>query len=110
MPSKCFVIYVLIIFCASNTLLDLLDSNACLYYCMIIGFFTHETFKEDVLSEVLPVTSYPSTVRRKVLDIAAKFVKAGGQIIMRVSTGVMHRLKFALLWAKCQCAPSIQLT
>jgi len=27
--------------------------NAAFYYCMVIGFFLFETFKEDALSEVI---------------------------------------------------------
>ena len=41
---------------------------------MLISFFLFETFKEDVLEEVLPVASYATTVRRKVVDFAAKII------------------------------------
>jgi hypothetical protein len=39
---------------------------------MLISFFLFETYKEDVLKEVIPIGSYATTVRRKVLDFAAK--------------------------------------
>ncbi len=85
--------------------------NAALYYCMVIGFFLFETFKEDVLGgvvpEVLPVTSYASTVRRKVVDIAAKIVKTGHEAILKVTNTVMEHLKFDQLWARCQDPPPI---
>jgi len=42
---------------------------------MVIAFFLFETFKEDVLEEVIPITSYASTVRRNIIDIACKIVK-----------------------------------
>jgi hypothetical protein len=51
------------------------SANSAFYYCMLIAFFLFETFKEDVLSEVIPVTSYATTVRRKAVDFAAKIVK-----------------------------------
>ncbi|MBA7700710.1 IS1380 family transposase ISCph9 [subsurface metagenome] len=82
-------------------------ANAAFYYCMLIGFFLHETFKEDVLVDVLPVTSYASTVRRKVVDIAAKIIKTGGQIILKVSQAVMESLQFAKLWQRCQAPPPL---
>ena len=82
-------------------------SNAAFYYCMVIGFFLYETFKQDVLAEVLPITSYASTVRRKVIDVAAKIIKTGGQIILKVTRAVMEALQFDKLWERCQIPPPI---
>ena len=81
--------------------------NQALYYCMLIGFFLHETFKEDVLVNVVPVTSYATTVRRTVIDFAAKIVRRGGQIILKVTHAVMNRLQFDKLWERCQHPPQI---
>ncbi len=80
-------------------------ANTAFYYCMVIAFFLFETFKEDVLHEVIPVTSYATTVRRQVLDIAAKIVKTGHNIILKVSQAIMDRLRLDLLWQKCQNPP-----
>ncbi len=80
-------------------------ANSAFYYCMLMAFFLFETFKEDVLQEVIPVTSYASTVRRHVLDIAAKIVKTGHTIILKVSQAIMDRLQFTVLWRKCQNPP-----
>lgn len=77
-------------------------ANAACYYCMLIAFFLFETFKEDILKEVIPIGSYAATVRRKVLDIAAKIVHTGGEIILKVTRAVMHNLRFAELWQRCQ--------
>ena len=88
--------------------------NAAVYYCMAVGFFLFETFKEDVLDEVRPDTlsavSYASTVRRKLIDIAAKIVKTGHEVILKVSAAAMAALKFDQLWARCQNPPPILLT
>ena len=46
--------------------------NSVVYYCMLMSFFLFETFKEDVLEEVMPVGSNATTVRRKVLDFPRK--------------------------------------
>ncbi len=69
---------------------------------MVIAFFLFEAFKEDVLEDVIPVCSYATTVRRKALDFAAKIVKTGGQIILRVTEAVMEGLRFSKLWERCQ--------
>jgi len=76
--------------------------NTAFFYCMVISFFLFETFKEDVLEEVLPVVSYATTVRRKIVDLAAKIVKTGGEIILRVPRAVMENLRFDKLWERCQ--------
>jgi hypothetical protein len=84
-------------------------ANTALYYCMLIAFFLFETFKEDVLHEVIPLTSYATTVRRQFLDIAAKIVKTGHIIILKVSQPIMNRLQLDVLWQKCQNPPPLLL-
>jgi len=42
---------------------------------MVIGFFLFETFKKDVLSEVISIKSYTSSIRRKLVDLSAKIIK-----------------------------------
>jgi len=69
---------------------------------MVISFFLFETFKEDVLEEVIPVVSYATTVRRKALDFAAKIVKTGGEIFLKVTRTVMDTLRFKDIWERCQ--------
>ena len=76
-------------------------ANSALYYCMVIAFFLFETFKEDVLAEVLPVSSYATTVRRRALDFAAKIIKTGRGVILKVTKTVMEALQFDRLWEKC---------
>jgi hypothetical protein len=83
------------------------NQNCAFYYCMVIAFFLYETFKEDVLVGVIPVTACPTTVRRKIIDIAAKIVKSGHQIILKVSEAVIKTFKFNLLWERCKGSPPI---
>lgn len=78
------------------------SANTAFYYCMVIAFFLFETFKEDVLEDVIPVGSYATTVRRKALDFAAKIVKRSGQIILKITVAVMEGLRFSELWERCQ--------
>ena len=83
------------------------NANMAFYYCMVISFFLFETFKQDVLSEVIPVVSYATTVRRKALDFAVKIVRTGRKIILKVTEPVLNNLKIFLLWEKCQNPPPI---
>ncbi len=76
--------------------------NTAFFYCMLISFFLFETFKEDVLEEVLPVASYATTVRRKVVDFAAKIITTSRGIILKVTQAVMDHLRFDKLWERCQ--------
>jgi hypothetical protein len=76
--------------------------NMAFFYCMLISFFLFETFKEDVLEEVLPVASYATTVRRKVVDFAAKIITTSRGIILKVTQAIMDNLHFDTLWERCQ--------
>jgi hypothetical protein len=81
--------------------------NSAFYYCMLISFFLFEAYKEDVLAEVLPITSYATTVRRVALDFAAKIVRGGGGIALKIPHAVMEALKFERLWQRCNNPPPI---
>jgi hypothetical protein len=81
--------------------------NTAFFYCMLISFFLFETFKEDVLKEVLPVVSYATTVRRKAVDFAAKIIRTSRGIILKVTQAVMDHLHFDKLWERCQDAAPI---
>lgn len=83
------------------------NQNCAFYYCMIIAFFLYVSFKKDVLGDILPISSYATTVRRNIIDVAAKIVKGGRQIILKVSKAVMETFKFDILWDKCNKAPPI---
>lgn len=84
-------------------------SNSAVYYCMLIGFFLSETFKEDVLHGVVSVKSYATTVRRKVVDIAAKVIKTSRGVILKIGESIFHELRFDLLWQRCQTPPPLPL-
>jgi hypothetical protein len=79
--------------------------NAALYYTMVVAFFLFECFKEDVCGEVIPVAAYATTVRRRLIDVAAKIVRHAGQIILKVAVAAMERLQFAALWARSSAPP-----
>ena len=80
--------------------------NAAFYYTMLTAFFLFECFKEDVCSEVVPVESYPTTLRRKIIDLAAKIVRTSGKIILKVTQAAWDALQFDRLWNKSACPPT----
>jgi hypothetical protein len=79
--------------------------NAALYYTMLVAFFLFECFKEDVCGEVIPVEAYATTVRRRLIDVAAKIVRHAGQIILKVAAAAMEQLQFAALWTRSSTPP-----
>jgi hypothetical protein len=80
--------------------------NAALYYTMLIGFMLFESFKVDVCIPVIPVSAYATTVRRKLIDIAAKVVRHAGDVVLKISSAVFDRLKFDVLWEKSAMPPA----
>jgi hypothetical protein len=79
--------------------------NAALYYTMLVAFCLFECFKKDVCGEVIPVEAYATTVRRRLIDVAAKIVRHAGQIILKVAAAAMEQLQFAALWARSSSPP-----
>jgi Transposase DDE domain group 1 len=84
-------------------------ANQAYYYLMLVSFFLFETFKEDNLQDILPLPSYATTVRRKLVDLAAKVVRTGHEVILKVTQAAMDRLQLQLLWTRCQNAAPILL-
>ena len=68
---------------------------------MLLSFFLFQTFKEDVLHDVIPVTCYANTVRRRFIDIAGKIVRSGHQIIIKFPETVVNALNLYKLWKRC---------
>ena len=81
--------------------------NAAFYYTMIIAFFLYEAFKLDVCSPVVKISAYATTVRRQLIDIAAKVVRHSGSIILKVTNVTFQALNFSQLWQKSAEPPRL---
>ena len=81
------------------------NQNAAYYYSILVAFFLFECFKADVLCDVVPVTAYATTVRRKVIDIAAKVASHSGKRTLKVTKAVWEWLGFAKLWKRSGAPP-----
>jgi len=75
-------------------------SNAAYYYLMVISFFLFETFKQDMNSPVIPITWYPTTFRRRCLDIAGKIVRTAGRTVLKITAAAQGNLQFLELWKR----------
>ena len=84
-------------------------TNQAYYYLMLISFFLFESFKEDNLKDILPIHSYATTLRRRLVDLAAKVVRTGHEVILKVTQAAMDSLKLQILWTRCQNAVPIPL-
>lgn len=76
---------------------------------MLVSFFIFESFKQDTLEEIMPLPSYATTVRRKLIDIAAKIVRTGREVILKVTQAVMERLQLETVWVRCHRVSAIPI-
>ena len=79
--------------------------NAAFYYTMAVAFFLYESFKEDVTTPVVPITSYATRLRRKVIDFAAKIIRTGGRTILKVTQATWDQLQIPTLWELSRSPP-----
>ena len=79
--------------------------NAAFYYTMLVSFFLYETFRQDVCASVVAPVCYATTLRRRVIDIAAKIVRHAGRVVMKITAATAEQLDFALLWQKSGAPP-----
>ena len=84
--------------------------NAVFYYTMLVAFFLYECFKEDVCATMVPLGAYATTLRRKVIDIAAKIVRTSGKTILKVTAATWRHLHIEELWLKSGHPPRFAWT
>jgi Transposase DDE domain group 1 len=83
------------------------EMNEAFYYLQVITHIMFESFKRDISADVIPVSSYPNTFRRKLIDFAVKIVSHSGLVTMKVREFIMNSLKLDELWLRCQSPPVI---
>ena len=84
--------------------------NRAFYYFMLMSHFLYETYKRDIMCDVMPVTGYPSTFRRVMIDFAVKIISTSGNIILKVTQFVYDTLKIADLWISIEEQESVFVT
>jgi hypothetical protein len=83
--------------------------NQAYYYLLVIAHFMFETYKQDITPDVIPVTAYPNTFRRKLIDFAVKITSRARYIIMNVTRTIYETIQIDNLWKRCQSPPVIQI-
>lgn len=81
--------------------------NRAYYYFLVISHFLYEAFKRDTLEDIIPVSCYPNTFRRRLIDFAVKIVSTGGHIILKVTQCVFDQLQLKLLWQRVNMSEPI---
>ena len=79
--------------------------NAAFYYTMLVAFFLYETFKQDVCAPVVNPVCYATTLRRRIIDIAAKIVRHGHRVVLKITAASFGQLNFTRLWRKSASPP-----
>ncbi len=83
--------------------------NRAYYFLLVITHFIFEAYKQDITADVIPVTSYPNTFRRRLIDFAVKITSSARSIILKVSKSVCETINIYELWKRCQLVSKIQL-
>lgn len=84
-------------------------ANQAMYYLMVIAYNLLQWYKQDIL---IPLGlskkgSYAEGIRRQIFDVAAKIVKSGRQVVMKVTTAAMERLRLKDMWERCWSPPRL---
>ena len=59
---------------------------------MLLAYFLFGCFKQDVCYDVIPEGANPTTVRRKVIDIAATLIPLSSRCLKPYGTGLISGL------------------
>lgn len=82
--------------------------NRSYYLLLVITHFIFEAYKRDVTEDVLPITVYPNTFRRKLIDFAVKITCKARNIVLNVTKMVYETIQIVELWKRCQSPPQIK--
>jgi len=81
--------------------------NGAFYALMVIGHFIMESFRHDVLKDILPNRCYATRIRREIIDIAVKIVRRSHRIILKTTRTIWDALDVSKLWEQCNSQISI---
>ncbi len=84
--------------------------NKAYYFLLVITHFIFEAYKQDVTQDVIPVTVYPNTFRRKMIDFAVKITLGARNVILNATKTIHETIKISELWVRCQSPPQIMIT
>ena len=76
---------------------------------MVFAFNLEEAFKRDVTAEGISPVCYPSTFKRKFIDVAGKVVSTGREMVLKVTRAVWNRLNVPEVWERVNSPPVLSL-
>ncbi|HZL11320.1 MAG TPA: hypothetical protein VFC65_15125 [Prolixibacteraceae bacterium] len=76
--------------------------NRAYYYLLVISHFMFESYKRDITPDIIPVTSYPNTFRRRHIDFAVKITSKARNIILNIIQTVYDTINIEQIWKRCQ--------
>ena len=82
--------------------------NWAYYYFMTISHIFYEAYKRDVSKDVIPISCYPNTFRRQLIDFAVKIVKKSNRFVLQVSETIYNNLNIEKLW-ELSGSPPVQI-
>ena len=77
------------------------DQNQAFYYLLVLSHVLLQSYVKDICYDILFRNSYPTTIRRRLIDFAGKFVFHARKIVLKVSFVIFNRLKLNILWERC---------
>ena len=78
-----------------------LKPNKVIYQLRVMTLLLYEAFKSDITYDVITVTAYVGTFRRRFIDTAGKLVTHAGSLILKVSHRAWDMMGFARVWERC---------
>ncbi len=81
--------------------------NLAYYFMLVITHFIFEAYKQDVTFDIVPVTVYPNTFRRKLIDFAVKITSRSRNVFLNVTKSVYKTVNILEIWKRCQSPPEI---
>ncbi|MBI9069313.1 MAG: transposase [Salinivirgaceae bacterium] len=82
--------------------------NRAYYFLLVISHFIFEAYKRDVTVGTIPISVYPNTFRRRLIDFAVKITSGGRNVFLNVTRDIYETYKLDDIWQKCQSPPVIQ--
>lgn len=86
------------------------EANTAFYYIMVFAFNLEEAFKRDVTKNQVSPACYPSTFKRKFIDVAGKVVSTGRKMVLKVTRAVWNRLDVPEVWERVNSPPLVSLS
>ncbi len=76
--------------------------NQAFYFLLVISHVMLQSYVLDVCYDNCYHRSYPTTLRRLLIDFAGKFVFHARRIILQIAEPTFNRLNLSVIWERCK--------